>query len=65
VFDLSRAAHRPSESLLLRLRCDNLLDANVAQFGYSYPVDAAYTQFYSEFFPAATRSFAVGLNFAF
>jgi iron complex outermembrane receptor protein len=65
VLDLSRAAHRPSESLLLRLRCDNLLDAKVAQFGYSYPVDAAYTQFYSEFFPAATRSFVVGLNFAF
>jgi iron complex outermembrane receptor protein len=65
VFDLSRAARRPSESLLLRVRCDNLLDAKVAQFGYSYPADAAYTQFSSEFFPAATRSFAVGLNFAF
>jgi hypothetical protein len=42
-----------------------LLDAHVAQFGYAYPLDAAYTQFYPEFFPAATRSVFVGLNFGF
>ena len=65
VFDLSSAARRPTGGLLLRVRCDNLLDANVAQFGYAYPLDAAYTTFYSEFFPAAGRSFIAGLDFAF
>jgi hypothetical protein len=65
VADLSRFARRQAGSLTLRLRLDNLLDARVAQFGYSYPIDAAYTQFYSEFFPAATRSVFVGLNFGF
>ena len=65
VVDLSRYARRPSGSLTLRLRVDNLLNARVAQFGYAYPVDAAYTQFYSEFFPAATRSVFAGLNFGF
>jgi hypothetical protein len=65
VVDLSGFARRPSGSLTLRFRIDNLLDAHVAQFGYAYPVDAAYTQFYSEFFPAATRSVFVGLNFGF
>ena len=65
VFDLSGVAHRKTGSLTLRLRIDNLLDAQVAQFGYSYPVDAAYTEFYSEFYPAATRSVMLGLNFGF
>jgi outer membrane receptor protein involved in Fe transport len=65
VFDLSPAARRKSGSLTLRLRVDNLLDAQVAQFGYAYPVDAAYTEFYSEFYPAATRSFMLGLSFGF
>jgi hypothetical protein len=65
VADLSRYARRPAGSLTVRLRVDNLLDAQIAQFGYSYPADAAYTQFYSEFFPAATRSLFVGLNFGF
>lgn len=65
VVDLSHHARRQSGSLTLRLRIDNLLDARVAQFGYAYPVDAAYTQFYSEFFPAATRSVFAGLNFGF
>jgi len=65
VADLSRFARRSAGSLTVRLRVDNLLDARVAQFGYSYPVDAAYSQFYSEFFPAATRSFYAGLNFGF
>ena len=65
IFDLSRAAHRKTGSLTLRLRIDNLLDAQVTQMGYSYPVDAAYTEFYSEFYPAATRSVMLGLNFGF
>jgi iron complex outermembrane receptor protein len=65
VVDLSGVARRPSGSLTLRFRIDNLLDAHVAQFGYAYPLDPAYTQFYSEFFPAATRSVFVGLNFGF
>jgi iron complex outermembrane receptor protein len=65
VADLSRYAHRKSGSLTLRLRIDNLLDAQVAQFGYSYPTDAAYTEFYSEFYPAATRSVMLGLTFGF
>jgi iron complex outermembrane receptor protein len=65
VVDLSRFARRPSGSLTARVRIDNLLDARVAQFGYAYPLDAAYTEFYSEFFPAATRSVFVGLSFGF
>jgi hypothetical protein len=51
--------------MTLRLRVDNLLNAQVAQFGYSYPNDAAYTDFYTEFFPAATRSVMVGFTFGF
>jgi len=65
VVDLSRYAKRKAGSFNVRLRLDNLLDARVAQFGYSYPNDPAYTDFYSEFFPAATRSVLVGLNFGF
>ncbi len=65
VADLSRPAHLKTGSLILRLRIDNLLDAQVAQFGYSYPTDAAYTEFYSEFYPAATRSVMLGLSFGF
>jgi outer membrane receptor for Fe3+-dicitrate len=65
VADLSRQARRPAGSLTLRLRVDNLFGAKVAQFGYSYPADAGYTAFYSEFFPAATRAVLVGLNFGF
>lgn len=65
VADLSRYARRPAGSLTVRLRVDNLLDARVAQFGYAYPLDAAYTQFYSEFYPAATRSVTAGLSFGF
>ncbi len=65
VLDLSQAAHRSAGTLTLRLRVDNLLDAQVAQFGYSYPIDAAYTEFYSEFYPAATRSVMLGLSFGF
>jgi hypothetical protein len=37
----------------------------VAQMGYSYPTNAAYTEFYSEFYPAATRSVMLGLSFGF
>jgi iron complex outermembrane receptor protein len=65
IADLSRAAHRKTGSLTLRLRIDNLLDSQVAQFGYSYPTNAAYTEFYSEFYPAATRSVMLGLSFGF
>ena len=65
IVDLSRYAKRPIGSLTVRLRVDNLLDAEIAQFGYSYPTDPAYTQFYSEFFPAATRSVMAGLTFQF
>ena len=66
VVDLSRYARRPAGSLTVRLRLDNLLNARVAQFGYSYPVPAGEDpQFYSEFFPAATRSVMLGLNFGF
>jgi hypothetical protein len=65
VADLSRAAQLANGSLILRLKVDNLLDSQVAQFGYSYPTDAAYTTFYSEFYPAATRSVMLGLSFGF
>lgn len=65
VADLSRPARLKTGSLVLRLRIDNLLDAQLAQMGYSYPADAAYTTFYSEFYPAATRSVMLGLSFGF
>ena len=65
VTDLSRVVRRTGGSLTLRVRLDNLLDARVAQFGYAYPIDPAYTEFYSEFFPAATRSVLVGVSFGF
>ncbi len=65
VIDLSGYARKAKGSLTIRARIDNLLDAKVTQFGYSYPLDAAYTQFYSEFFPAATRSYWIGLGFNF
>jgi len=64
VADLSRLVKRQQGSLTLRLTVDNLLDKNYAQFGYSY-ADETYTSFYSEFFPAATRSFLAGVAFAF
>jgi iron complex outermembrane receptor protein len=65
VADLSRSAQRKAGSLTLRLRIDNLLNTQVAQFGYSYQNDAAYTDFSSEFFPAATRTVMLGLSFGF
>ena len=65
VADLSRPAHLKTGALMLRLSIGNLFDAQVAQFGYSYPTDAAYTEFYSEFYPAATRSVMLGLSFGF
>src|SRR5262249_45038724 len=65
VVDLSRYRHQTGGSLTLRARVDNLLDSRITQFGYSYPLDAAYTSFSSEFFPAATRSFFVGLAYGF
>lgn len=65
VADLSRPARLAPGALLLRLHIDNLLDSQVAQFGYSYPTNAAYTEFYSEFYPAATRSVMLGLSFGF
>src|SRR5262249_30862910 len=65
VADLSRYVGSPKRSLAVRVRVDNLLDARVAQFGDSYPVDDAYTQFASEFFPAASRSVMAGLSFGF
>ncbi|HZN55524.1 MAG TPA: TonB-dependent receptor [Candidatus Polarisedimenticolaceae bacterium] len=65
VLDLSRWARRPQGTLTARVRVDNLLDAKIAQMGYAYPTDAGYTTFYSEFFPAATRSVLFGLTFGF
>ena len=65
VADLSRYAKAKEGSLTVRLRVDNLFDAKIAQFGYSYPVDSAYTQFSSEFFPASTRSVLVGIAYGF
>jgi iron complex outermembrane receptor protein len=65
VVDLAQPAHLKTGSLVLRVAVNNLLDAQVAQMGYSYPTDAAYTTFYSEFYPAATRSVMLGLSFGF
>jgi len=55
---------REKGSLTLRLTVDNLLDENYATFGYSYP-DETYTTFFSEFFPAATRTVLAGVSFTF
>jgi iron complex outermembrane recepter protein len=65
VADLSKPAHRNTGTLVLRLAVNNLLNAQVAQMGYSYPLDAAYTTFDSGFYPAATRSVMLGLSFGF
>jgi hypothetical protein len=62
------ARHRVLETFAQETRLIGILqflDARVAQFGYAYPLDAAYTQFYSEFFPAATRGITGGLSFGF
>jgi|KBSSwiStaDraftv2_1062776.scaffolds.fasta_scaffold01488_6 iron complex outermembrane receptor protein len=64
VADLSRFVKREKGSLTLRLTVDNLLDENYATFGYSYP-DETYTTFFSEFFPAATRTVLAGVSFTF
>jgi hypothetical protein len=63
--DLSRPARLEPGTLVLRLFVDNIFDSQVAQFGFSYPIDAAYTEFYSEFYPAATRSVMLGLSYGF
>ncbi|HJQ98670.1 MAG TPA: TonB-dependent receptor [Candidatus Polarisedimenticolaceae bacterium] len=65
VADFSRFVKRQAGSLTLRLTIDNLLDKRYAQFGYAYATDETYTDFYNEFFPAATRSFLAGLSFTF
>lgn len=65
VADISTLVGRKTGSLTLRLRVDNLLDRRYAQFGYAYPVDDAYSMFASEFFPAATRSLALGVSYGF
>ena len=32
---------------------------------HSYPVDASYTSFYTEFFPAASRGIQFGMTYGF
>src|SRR5262249_52976412 len=65
VADLSRYVGTPKRSLAVRVRVDNLLDARVAQFGYSSPVDDASTKFASDFSPSASGTVMAGLSFGF
>ena len=59
-------ARRPAGALLLRVRCDNLLDAQRRRSSaISYPLDPAYTTVLLRVLPGATRSFLAGLDFAF
>lgn len=44
---------------------ENLLDRRYETFGYSYPIDEAYTAFYTEFFPAASRGVYFGVTYGF
>ncbi len=62
--DLSRLAGE-GRSLRLDLWVDNALDRRYVAMGYSYPTDGAYTEFYTEFFPAATRCAFAGLALGF
>jgi hypothetical protein len=43
---------------------DNLLDRRYAAMGYSYP-NEDFTEFYTEFFPGASRNFLAGLSYGF
>lgn len=51
--------------LSLQLWIDNLFDAEFETMGYSYPLDPDATSFYTEFFPAATRSLFAALAWEF
>jgi iron complex outermembrane receptor protein len=55
----------PDRSLRAEIWVDNLLNDRFETFGYSYPLDAAYTSFYTEYFPAATRGIYFGLTYGF
>lgn len=60
-----RATVDLGRGLTLRVWVDNLLDEEFETIGYSYPLDPDATSFYSEFFPAATRSAFAALTWEF
>ncbi len=63
-FDLTRLVAGRGATLRFDLSVDNLLDRKYVAMGYSYP-SADFSSSYTEFFPAATRSFIAGLTFGF
>lgn len=56
---------RGGGSLSADVWIENLLDRRYETFGYSYPIDEAYTAFYTEFFPAASRGVYFGVTYGF
>lgn len=64
VVDLGRIRSR-RVPIQLELRIENLFDTRYTTMGYAYPTDPAYTTFYTEFFPAATRSLFAGMSVRF
>jgi iron complex outermembrane receptor protein len=62
--DLTRLVAGRGARLRFDLSIDNLLDREYVAMGYSYP-SADFSSSYTEFFPAATRSFLAGLTFGF
>ncbi len=65
VVDLKPLLHGRGRALTLRVQVENLFDRRYAAMGYSYPMDPAYTQFSSEFFPGAPRSAYATLAWGF
>lgn len=63
--DLARLVGEGRRSLRLDLWVENVLDRRYVAMGYSYPTDGAYSEFYTEFFPATTRSVFAGLTLGF
>ena len=64
VYDLTKVAPRGVRSLALEGRVDNLFGRLYETMGYSYP-DPTFTAFYTEFYPAATRGWWLGLSAGF
>lgn len=63
--DLAGLFGRDRGTLTLATWIDNLLDARYETMGYSYPLDPEYGSFYTEFFPAASRTVFVSLSYGF
>ncbi|MCU0225875.1 MAG: TonB-dependent receptor, partial [Acidobacteria bacterium] len=63
-WDLTKVAPRGVRALAVEARVDNLFGRLYETMGYSYP-DPTFTAFYTEFYPAATRGWWLGLSAGF